>query len=57
MSREYPTVNFKISRLTRLLNMDSMTREKGAAASDRAAVTGYGDGRGLQPVAGAAAKS
>jgi hypothetical protein len=57
MSREYPTVSFKISRLTRLLNVDSMTREKGAAASDGAAVTGDGDGRGLQPAAGAAAKS
>jgi hypothetical protein len=46
MSHKYPTVNFKISRLTRLLNVDSMTREKGAAASDRAVVTGDGDGRG-----------
>ncbi len=46
----YPTVNFKISRLTRLLNMDSMTKGKGAvAAADRAAVTRARDCIGSQP--------
>ncbi len=46
----YPTVNFKISRLITLLNMDSMTKEKGAVATaDRAAVTWERDGIGSQP--------
>ncbi len=44
----YPTVKFKISRLTRLLNMESMTKGKGAvAAFDGAAVTGYRNGSQL----------
>jgi hypothetical protein len=41
MSRDFPTVNFKISRFTRLLNMDGMAKGKGDnAASDGATSTG-----------------
>jgi hypothetical protein len=44
MSRDFPTVNFKISRFTRLLNVDGMTKGKGDnIASDRAAATGDED--------------
>ena len=39
MSRDFPIVNFKISRFTRLLSADSMTKGKGDnAASDGAAI-------------------
>ncbi len=44
MSRDFPTVNFKISRFTRLLNADGMTKGKGDnVASDGAMATGEGD--------------
>ncbi len=39
MSQDFPIVNFKISRFTRLLSADSMTKGKGDnAASDGAAI-------------------
>jgi hypothetical protein len=44
MSRDFPTVNFKILRFTRLLNADSMTKGKGDnAASDGAAIGDEGE--------------
>jgi hypothetical protein len=52
MSRDFPSVNFKISRFTRLLNADSMTKGKGDnIAPDGATTTGDEDPR-PQTVAG-----
>ena len=40
MSRDFPIVNFKISRFTRLLSADSMTKGKGDNAASDGAVIG-----------------
>lgn len=50
MSLEYPAVNFKISRLTRLLSAEVMTKGKADGASAADGEAGAGEGRGKQPV-------
>jgi hypothetical protein len=50
MSLEYPAVNFKISRLTRLLSAEVMTKGKADGASAADGEAGAGEGRGRQPV-------
>jgi hypothetical protein len=44
MSLGYPAVTFKISGLTRLLNMDSMTKKKGDVARADGTAPGNEDG-------------
>jgi hypothetical protein len=57
MSRDFPSVNFKISRFTRLLNADSMTKGKGDnSAPDGATTTGDEDLRPQTAVGDTAAK-
>jgi hypothetical protein len=57
MSHEFPTVNFKISRFTRLLNADSITKGKGdSVVSDGAAATGDEEGRPQMAAGDTAAK-
>ena len=53
MSRDFPAVNFKISRLTRLLTADTVMKGREDAVDAEALAAGDGEGRGPQQTSAA----